>query len=324
MNKETGAMRRPDPTRRGERGQILILFVLAIFVIVGVIGIVLDGGAAYAQRREEQAVADLAAVAGATAFLNQSGDTFTKNAAADAAARSIATQNGYTHAVDGAVVEVAIANSSTATNVEVGITGKHRNNFAAILGMPTWDVSVTATARSSDSPNGAIGLMPMLFNAKAFPKAVCDEETGGCTPEIYQLPGTGSEDVPQDATSFNWTVFCASGGGSECNGDSDDVRDINDDIGPLNAGTHTTLLDSSSGGPSLADHIGEAFPVPIVTDDGNMVGLAYFRLVDVEGAPDKIIRGYFLSGYNGEDLVVSPTGGDSVLPTGTFSIKLIN
>jgi len=234
------------------------------------------------------------------------------------------------------VVEVAILNGSLSTNVEVGITGKHRNNFAAILGMTTWDVSVTATAMSSSAPNGAIGLMPMLFNSKAFPKAVCDEEAGGCTPEIYQLPGTGSEDVPQDATSFNWTVFCANGSPNGCNGDSDDVRDIiggggnattvyiNDDIGPLNAGTHTTLLDSNPGQPSLMDHIGEAFPVPIVTDDGNMVGIAYFRLVDVEGAPDKIIRGYFLSGYNGEDLVVSPTGGDPTIPTGSFKIKLID
>ena len=96
-------MRRQDPAHRGERGQILIMFALAIFVIVGVIGLVLDGGAAYAQRRAEQGVADLAAMAGATAFLNTPGDAATKNAAADAAARSIATQNGYTHGVNGAV-----------------------------------------------------------------------------------------------------------------------------------------------------------------------------------------------------------------------------
>ena len=257
-------MRRPDPARRGERGQILILFVLAIFVIVGVVGLVLDGGAAYAQRREEQAVADLASVAGATAHLNTNGDMATKNVAAEAAARSIATQNGYTDGVNGATVEVVLANSSLATNVQVGLTGKHRNNFAAILGMPTWDVSVTATAQSSSKPNGAIGLMPLLFNAKAFPKAVCDEENSGCTPEIYQLPGNGSEDVPQDATSFNWTVFCANGSPNACNGDSDDVRDIiggggnattvfvNDDIGPLNAGTHTTLLDKNLSSVSQA------------------------------------------------------------------------
>ena len=57
-------MRPTDPASPRQRGQILILFALAIFVIVGVVGVVLDGGAAYAQRRAEQGVADLAAMAG--------------------------------------------------------------------------------------------------------------------------------------------------------------------------------------------------------------------------------------------------------------------
>ena len=75
--------------------------------------------------------------------------------------------------------------------------------------------------------------------------------------------------MPQDATQFNWTVFCAGDGGGTCEGDSTDVRNImndggndtvvyvDDDIGPLNAGSHTTLLDNRPG-VSL-DHIGEAF-----------------------------------------------------------------
>jgi hypothetical protein len=334
MSKETHAMRRSDTAHRGERGQILILFVLAIFVVVGVVGIVLDGGAAYAQRREEQGVSDLAAMAGATAFLNASGSYGVKNAAAEAAARANATQNGYTHGVDGTTVNVTISNATTASNVRVDITGQHHNNFAAILGMPTWDVSVTATAMASDRPNGAIGAMPLLFNAEAFPGAVCDEENTGCTPEVYQLPGNGNEDVPQDATQFNWTVFCANGSPNACEGNSSDVRDImagggnattvyiNDDIGPLNAGTHTTLLDA--GQASLVDHIGETFPVPIVDDDGNMVGFGYFKLLDVEGAPDKVIRGYFVSPVNATKLVVSPTGGNPSLLTGVYKIALIN
>jgi hypothetical protein len=335
MSKETRAMRRFDPARRGERGQILILFVLAIFVVVGVVGIVLDGGAAYAQRRAEQGVSDLAAMAGATAFLNVSGDYATKNAAADAAARAIATQNGYTDGLNGASVDVTMANSSTATHVKVDITGQHQNNFAAILGMPTWGVSVTATAEVADRPNGAMGVMPILFNSEAFPGAVCDPDNGGCTPEVYQLPGTGSEDVPQDATEFNWTVFCANGSTNSCEGNSSDVGDImdgggndttvyvDDDIGPLNAGTHTTLLDNGSG-PSLADHIGESFPVPIVDDAGNMVGFGYFHLVDVEGAPDKVIIGYFVSPVNAAEFVVCQTCGTSDLNTGVYTLRLIN
>src|SRR4029079_3529769 len=101
--------RRTDSARRAERGQIIILFVLAIFVIVGVVGVVLDGGGAYAMRREEQRVADLSSMAGATAFLNTPGLWPAKNAAAEAAARSIATQNGLTGRVKGAQVGVKIA-----------------------------------------------------------------------------------------------------------------------------------------------------------------------------------------------------------------------
>jgi hypothetical protein len=323
-------MRRTDSARRGERGQIIILFVLAIFVIVGVVGVVLDGGAAYAMRRQEQSVADLSSMAGATAFLNTPGLWPAKNAAAEAAARSIATQNGFTDGVNGAKVVVRIANAFIASNVTVDLTGVHTNNFAAILGMPTWDVSVTATAMASDHPNGAIGAMPLLFNQEAFPGAVCDEEATGCTPEVYQLPGGGNEDVPQDATQFNWTVFCARGHVNDCNADSRSVDDIingggnattiyvNDDIGPLNAGNHTTLF------TDLADHIGEAFPVPIVDDAGQMVGFGYFKLLDVEGNNDKVIRGYFVSPVNATKLVVSPTGGDPSLLTGVYNIKLVN
>ena len=83
----------------------------------------------------------------------------------------------------------------------------------ALFGMATWDISVTATAEASNLPNTAIGVMPLLFNAEAFPGAICDESVGGCVAEVYQLPGVGNEDVPQDATQFNWTVFCAGDSG---------------------------------------------------------------------------------------------------------------
>jgi Flp pilus assembly protein TadG len=331
-------MRRRVGGGHDERGQILIMFVMAIFVIVGVVGLVLDGGAAFAQRRGEQSAADLAAMAGATAYLNAPGDDSAKSAAAVNAARSIAGVNGYSHTVDGTDVAVTISPIIGGANVQVDLTAKHHNNFATLLGMPTWDISVEATAQTSATPNAAIGVMPLLFNAEAFPGAICDETAGGCTAEVYQLPGTGSEDVPQDATQFNWTVFCAGDSGTECNASSDDVAEImggwgnetiitlNDDIGPLNAGEHSDLLlsNGSSTGPSLEDHIGETFPVPIVTDDGDMVGFAYFKLLSIEGSPDRVIRGYFVSPVNAVQLVVSPTGGVPGLQTGVNTLKLID
>jgi len=54
---------------RAQRGQILVVFVLAMVAIIGVIGLAIDGGGAYAQRRDQQTAADLAALAGANDYL---------------------------------------------------------------------------------------------------------------------------------------------------------------------------------------------------------------------------------------------------------------
>src|SRR5688572_24258346 len=108
--------------RRNERGQIIIIFVLAIVAVIGMVGIVLDGGSAYAQRRDEQNVADLAAVAGATAHLNTDGDDATREAAAVAAAQQLAIDNGYTDGVDGVAIGVDVTESGGYVGVTVDLT----------------------------------------------------------------------------------------------------------------------------------------------------------------------------------------------------------
>lgn len=317
--------------RRRERGQIIVVFVLAVVAIIAMVGLVLDGGSAYAQRREEQNVADLAAVAGATAHLNTTGDDATKAAAAVAAAKALAVDNGYTDGAGGVSIAVDVDDLGGYVAVTVDLTKPHRNNFAAIMGMPTWPVSVTATAESTGSPNAAVGAMPLLFNSEAFPSATCNEKKENCGAKIktFQLPGTGNEDVPQDATQFNWTIFC-NATGNPCNANSNGVRaivegggvdhpiDLGMDIGPLNAGSHTTLF------TAISAHIGGVFPVPIVTDEGNMVGFAYFKLLAVEGGSDKVIKGYFVSPVNAKQLIVSPGKPGATLETGAYSIKLTN
>ena len=310
-------------------GQILVLFVAGLVALIAIVGLVLDGGSAFAQRRQEQGVADLAAIAGATAYLNATGGATVRSAAADAGARAIAASNGYTHEHDATTISVTVTPTLYAATVRVDITKAHRNAFIGILGMPTWDVSVSAAAVSSNRPNGARGAMPLLFNAEAFPNAICDESAGACVPEVYQEPGAGNADVPQDATQFNWTIFCTANG-NPCNANSDGVDDIIDgfgtdttidlgmEIGPLNAGSHTTLFNS------LDRYIGDAFPVPIVNDIGEMVGFAYFHLTGVEGTSQKVIRGYFVSPVNADKLVVLATGPNARLDAGVFSIKLVD
>jgi Flp pilus assembly protein TadG len=321
----------PARPRHAERGQVLVIFVIAIVAIMGMVGLVLDGGSAFAQRRDEQNVADLASMAGAMAFLNTTGNDTAKTTAAQAAAHSVAASNGYTHGTNNVTVNVAVTPGAFADAVLVDITKPHRNNFAGIMGMPTWPVSVTATAVSSDAPNAANGAMPLLFNGEAFPGAICDEDAEDCTTKIetYQLPGTGNEDVPQDATQFNWTIFCTANG-NPCNANSNGVHDlidgngasttvsIDDDIGPLNSGAHTTLFNA------LQSHTGGVFPVPIVDDDGAMLGFAYFKLLSVEGGSEKVIKGYFVSPVNADQLVIDPTAPGATLNTGVYSVKLTN
>ena len=333
-------MNRKRTGRESERGQILVLFTVAIVVVIAMLGLVLDGGSAFAQRRNQQNVADFAAIAGADAYINA---TSGRSAAADSAARAVATANGYTTAAHpGEVVDVSITDGGFFATVTVTVTKPHNNNFATLLGMPTWGVSATASALASEKPNGALGAMPLLFNAAAFPNAICNEEqaSDGCASKIetYQEPGSGPEDVPQDATQFNWTIFCEANG-NPCNADSSGVGDLidgngtstvvnlNDQIGPLNAGSHTTLFGD------LESHIGELFPVPIVCTvnndpscpaDGAMVGFAYFRLTSVEGGSEKVIKGYFVSPVNADKLVVTQGGGTATLNTGTYVLRLSN
>jgi Flp pilus assembly protein TadG len=326
MSKETSVMNPLRPRREGERGQILVLFTIAIVVIIGMLGLVLDGGSAFAQRRDEQNVSDLAAIAGADAYLTSAGD---KTAAALAAANLIASRNGYvTNAATGVNVEVLITSEASGASVKVTVTKPHANNFSSILGMPSWGVSAKATAQAAQRPNGVLGAMPLLFNEAAFPGAICNEQTEDCGSriEIYQLPGEGNQDVPQDATQFNWTVFCTAN--NDCNADSTTVADlidahgtdtvvyVDDDIGPLNAGSHTTLFDNLEGS------VGITFPVPIVNNAGDMVGWAYFKLISIEGAPDKVIKGYFVAPYVGEELVVNNARGTGTLNTGAYLLKL--
>ena len=77
---------RQAPARR-ERGQILVIFALGLIVIIGMVGLVLDGGSAFAMRRTEQNAADFAAVAGANAYLHGSQSGVGNHAAWQATAR---------------------------------------------------------------------------------------------------------------------------------------------------------------------------------------------------------------------------------------------
>ena len=298
-------MRTARTQRTGrDEGQMLVIFALCLVAIVAMTGLVIDGGLTYVQRREQQNVADAASLAGAYAYVNSG-----NSSSAGPAALAAAAANGYTPGTDGVSVTTSTAMNNGALEVTVTVNKPHQNYFSGIVGFGSWPVTTTATAIGG-MPNAAIGAMPIIFNKKAFPHAV-----GPSAEMSFDEPGTGSEDVPQSATQFNWTVYCtANGNGNNgCNGDSNTVDDLihnrgnstlvtlGDAIGPLNAGAHATLFSD------LADFVGtdhNEFAVGIVDDDGNMVGWAMFHLTGSVGGSTKQIRGYFVSPVNRGDLKI--------------------
>ena len=300
---------------REQRGQVLVVFALALVAIVAMTGLVLDGGSTFVQRREQQNVADAAAMAAAYGYA-MTGST----SGAATAAQDTASDNGYATGTDGATVAVSNAAGNPGWYFTVTISKPHGNNFSGLLGMPFWGVTATATSISG-RPNAAIGPLPIIFNRSAFDV----NGTGNSNEQAYDEPPVGSEDVPKGDSQFNWTEYC-----NGCNADSDTVRDLivnhaqnttvvkeSDLISPLNAGSHTTLFDA------LSEYVGGEFAVPVVDDNGIMIGFATFHLTGSVGGDTKQIRGYFVSPFNGGTLTMvqgAGEGGDF----GSYEAKLVN
>jgi Flp pilus assembly protein TadG len=306
-----------------EDGQVLTVFALALVAIIAMTGIVMDGGSVLVQRRGQQNVADAAALAGSYAWLNTGAPGQAITAARDAAAA-----NGYTHGTNNVQVDVTTGTGIFGSNaVTVVVSRPHHNNFATIVGMPTWDVSATATANVG-APNSARGAMPLLFNRAVF-------QYGTPTVEVtYGEPTSGNNDIPLGTNQFNWTVYCIAQGGSEesCNADSQTVdalikfeneRDQEvtigvDEIRPLNAGAHATLFSE------MASHIGEEFPVSIVDDAGVMVGWAFFHLTGSSGGSTKALTGYFILPVNEKSIYIASAGGTGTSAFGAYTVWLSN
>ena len=100
---------------RATDGQIIVIFALALVAMIAMVGLVLDGGSTFAQRRGQQNAADLAALAGANDYL-VNGDKPT----AIITAQTVAAANGYPDdPATGRTVNVTWAQDDTRVIVDV-------------------------------------------------------------------------------------------------------------------------------------------------------------------------------------------------------------
>ena len=306
-----------------EQGQILVIFALALIVIIGMVGLVLDGGSAFAQRRAEQNAADLAALAGANAYLHESqsgvGNHTAWQAVAKAAAITAAGRNGYSTASGATVAVPDFEVMSTGYRVRVNITAAHTNSFARVLGASSWDVSVTAAAVTG-SIDTAVGAAPWTMHINAFNADGTPKYTSGNPHDFGETNG----DYPVSQGDIAWTDF---NGNNNVN--TNEVRNIIDGtnvvtatfgfdqyLGQHNNGNHTALY------TDVNTHLaGQTVPVPITgpgpctpgnQTGGCFVGWAMFYVISADGGSNKHITGYFTGNFTQSPLSVGecPTPND--------------
>jgi len=298
---------------RAQRGQILVVFVLAMVAIIGVIGLAIDGGGAYAQRRDQQTAADLAALAGANDYLlgNNASQAMDR-------ARAISAANDFTNA-GSTSVDVAI-DTSNGVELEVTIVSPHRNSFLGALGMPSWDVTTSATALSG-FPDTAAGAGPFIFSISAF------DDDGSPKYQTATDFGETNGDVPTGELDLAWTNYGAG------NVNTTEVSDIitgaevvtealsyGEYIGQHNNGNHNSLYGD------VDTHLsGKEMPVAIVDAGGNFMGWATFHVNSASGGSSKHINGYFLSSFVSAQTTVT-TCANNACPRylGTYVLKLTN
>jgi hypothetical protein len=163
--------------RRGEQGQVIVLFAGAIVTLLILAALAFDVGSMLLERRDQQNAADASALAGARYVLSSA--NFHSNCGgasgnlAVAAACDMAAANGHddSRADEDVLVDIPPVDGEfrgLRGFVEVRIRSRHGSVFGGVIGRSTWPVSTTAVAANSQDltyPFGMLALNPTACKA---------------------------------------------------------------------------------------------------------------------------------------------------------------
>lgn len=171
-------------TIRDNRGQALVITVLAMTVLLGMSALAIDVGSWYKQKRDLQAVADAAALAGAQALPESPSD-------AQALAIQYAGENGGSLDASG----ISFSSDVTANDtINVSLSKPAPGFFSKVFGIDSVTVGARASARS-DNINAALHVAPITVNwqhpmLQCHP-VPCSDQTQINLANLHQ-PGSGN------------------------------------------------------------------------------------------------------------------------------------
>jgi Flp pilus assembly protein TadG len=210
--------------RSARRGQSLVIFALSLVAFIGMVGLVIDGGNAFAQQRRTQNGADAAAEAGTTELARRAigiagtdaqWDSRVNQAITDSAAFNDLAIVGIPQYTDfNGVALGPVGTGSIPTNAAgVAVDGRRTfgTYFAGALGFPTFTASASATARTGYvSTVSASGLLPITF-----PVLLEQCQSGGGSAKLITPPYNGTDHAwPYGPNNTLALPLCSNGPGN--------------------------------------------------------------------------------------------------------------
>jgi Flp pilus assembly protein TadG len=249
---------------KSERGQVVVLTVVALVVILGMAALAIDVGSWYQAKRHDQAVVDAAALAGAQALPDDP-------AQAVSLAVEYAGKNGVTLAPSEVNISSAVVSNDT---IRVAAARPAPTFFAKVFGLNSVDIGASAAARSG-LPAAARFVAPIVVpitnpNLQCTPPP-CSDTTSIDLLDLHN-PGSGN-----GAGSFALLDLIMNDGGSVGSGILADwmLHGDNDEM-PLGVyeAAPSNKYNSSDFQQALADRVGTEvlFPVyqpPIIMSGSN-------------------------------------------------------
>ncbi|OGO26296.1 MAG: hypothetical protein A2136_10970 [Chloroflexi bacterium RBG_16_54_11] len=322
-----------------EKGQTLVFVVIGFLVFVAVLALVLDGGNAYAARRQAQNAADAGALAGATYMCQHRNE-------AGVVASAIGVAEDYA-VLNEAVDPPEVYASLDAASVVVTATVTRDTFFAGVIGFD--QVSPRAVAEAACRPPG-IGVLPVAWSCRedVVGEITCTEDLGPCRTEddpkglnctyilmdsvkVREKGKPCDPDVPGDCLENDLTCADHSGIPPSCSPDYDldddgiddpNVIDCdldNDCIDELAAGGSRSWLDldgaPSGGAGELKDWISGAVqvdPIDVHTWLAGQSGVStsIFRTVEKYDLGENVILPVFDKNCNGYPTIDDPESLD--------------
>jgi hypothetical protein len=226
MNEEVTPMPSHSSRRRGERGQSIVIIAGGLVAMLAMVGLVIDGGNAFAQQRASQNGMDAASEAGTVELarrmlgIDPVGDDVTWDQRVLAAVNATAANNGltttgtpeYTDYLGTPLGPVGVGSIPSGTQgVHAGGSRVFSTLFAGVLGITNFTAAAEATAVTGFAQDAGYGVVLPL----TFPLILTQCETGsGSGRLVHPLGNAPAGEWPTGPNNMIAMPICSNGPGN--------------------------------------------------------------------------------------------------------------